>query len=183
MALLNTFDFVHRENNLGKFTDNPLAVRFTCDGVGRRRVGETLAYALAQRWAQKSYQWRGYSLDMAKQIANFYSNGNSQRVGYYRRYRRYRWDDVQGWTYTITHQTLNNVQPFKVGGNMYGVQIDVDEVDDFLVDVDNLPQDFGQWCSAFAMDYYGDEWAAYDASKTTPYLYEKFYDEPLTVVS
>lgn len=181
MALLNSFNYLVRTANLGKFTQEPLLVRFTTDGVGRRRTGESTAYCLAERYVEKHYRWSGYTLNMAKQIANFYSAGNGTRAGYYRRFREYSFDAVAGWTYRTYYSTKSVVKVEKVGGDMYAVDIVVDEVDQFLVDADNIPSSFDGWCGAFHLFYLGDEWAAFNGGSATPYTYEKFYDEPLTV--
>ena len=183
MALLNTFDFLNRSNNLGLLTDSPLSVKFSTDGIARKRLGESTAKCIATRYVQKTYSWGGYTLSMAKRIASFYRNGNAQRTGYYRRFREYRWDDTLGYTYRTVYKTLTDVNVSRKDGNMYTVRISIDERDDFLVDSEHIPDDYDAWCGAFSAFYNGDEWAAYSGGSATPYLFEKFYDEPLTVVS
>lgn len=182
MALLNSFDYVVRTNNIGKHTDAPLVVRFWTDGVARRRQGESYGYVLCYRYAEKLYRWSGYTLSAAKQIAAFYANGNAQRVGYYRRYKDYAWSDVDGWTFRYNFRNQNQVRVVKVGADMYAVEITIDDVDQFIVDERLLPDDYDGWCAAFASTHVGDEWAAYDSASSTPYKFELFYDEPLTVV-
>lgn len=183
MSLLNSFDFSVRTNNPGKFTAAPLLVRFTCDGVVRRRTGESSGSCLAQRWVEKQYSWRGYTLQAAKAIANFYAQGNATRAGYYRGFRSYSFDPLAGWTYTTTFKTMSTVRVSKMDGDMYAVDITVDECDEFLVDENNVPNNYDGWCGAFSAFYQGAAWAAVSIGTAHPYLFETYYDEPLTEVS
>lgn len=182
MSLINSFNYVDRTANLGKRTESPLMVRFTFDGDFRRRVGETTGQGLAFRWLEKRYAWRGYTLNMAKQIANFYAAGNDTRPGYFRNFREYTWSDVSGWESKNVQRTMSTVRVVKIGGDMYAVEIDVDECDPILVRSDSVPATYDQWCGAFSNFYTGVAWAATHFGRTTPYTFESYYDEPLTVV-
>lgn len=192
MALLNTFDFNNRANNKGKFTTSPLTVRFTSDLVflGAKRLPTDHQYALCQRIAEKTYSWSGYTLSMARRIANFYANGNASdvgtgtRPGYYRTFKDIFWNaEIQIWDVTERFDNRTIVSVNRVDGDMYSVDIQVDEIDQFLI-ADNLPHaSYDDWCAAFSSYYGGKPWANYSASSTTPYLFESYYDEPLTVVN
>lgn len=181
MSLFTSFDYLIRTNNGGKHTDAPLLVRFTTDGVGKRLSGESVTRCVAERHVEKSYSWQGYPLGLAKQIANYYSAGNTQRRGYNRRFREYYFDSAQGWLYRTVYTGRSIVSVLPMGGGMYQVQITVDEVDQFLVDVTQIPTDYDHWCATMSLFYSGESWCHYDASSDTPYKFESYYDEPLTV--
>lgn len=180
MSLLSSFNFEDRSANKGKYTEEPLQVRFVVSeeahGNGRK----------ATRYVSKHYAWKGYTLAAAKTIANYYATGTynaSMREGYYRKFQRLGWNAESGWYSGDTFTGNTSVTVTKIEADMYAVDIVIDEFDEFLVSDSAVPGTFDEWCYAFAMMFPGHAWSAFDPDNfpTTPYRYELFYDEPLTV--
>lgn len=190
MSLFTTFNWNDRTQNGGKYTASPLNVRFSIDPQ-RYKFGSAY-FRTATRYVEKSYEWRGYTLDAAREICRVYSNGNSSRQGYYRPHAKLTFVGLgetvfrEDWSW----QNMTTVSVDHDDGRMYTVKLDVSEADPFWFNELVTPTTFDQWAGSFASWVHdrsayagGEAFASVSLGTSTPYLYEAYYDEPLTVVS